>query len=360
VGDPAPDYFLILSVEDSLPFSADVFQFTDSHLNGLMLDTNGIQTDTASGDRQLGVCSHCYAYLPRSSMPHFAPANKLYHGHLPDKICDLTWIEERVCAIYLNTAVVTHLHQSSDPSQPTFHGNTCAHEMNVSLTAAVLLRVPSDVNDLLSVVFIGSRRFKPEYLGNMYRIRKSKVWRFLHWLKAYNQLYAGISLDRSAVELYPEDGYLPGIENRVVHDRESIVGDIFGEETAGLSKYPAELLTSSGAPESEPPSVMIEKIGVTDPESDRAPSRLFTAAALRNLVPNGSDLPNLVLHRGSTAVPEYNNPDLIPKMFTTFTTLFLTVAIEITLYLFYNEIPSNKIPRSPGASRGLAPRAATM
>ncbi|KAF9642668.1 hypothetical protein BDM02DRAFT_3105368, partial [Thelephora ganbajun] len=58
-------------------------------------------------------------------------------------------------------------------------------------------------------------------------------------------------------------------------------------------------------------------MGVTDPECDRTPGRLFTATALRNLVPDGSELPDLVLHRGSTAVPEYNNPDLIPGMYPT-------------------------------------------
>ena len=63
--------------------------------------------------------------------------------------------------------------------------------------------------------------------------------------------------------------------------------------------------------------MMLEKMGVTDPECDRMPGRLFTATALRNLVPDGSELPDLVLHRGSMAVPEYHNPDLIPGMYPT-------------------------------------------
>jgi hypothetical protein len=75
VGDPVPDYFVIFSIEDSLPFLGDEFQFTDSRLNGLMLDPNGIQTDTTSGDIQLCACSHCYdatfcsgeQILPRAS-----------------------------------------------------------------------------------------------------------------------------------------------------------------------------------------------------------------------------------------------------------------------------------------------------
>lgn len=252
-------------------------------------------------------------------MPRFALANKLYRGRLPEEFSDLIWIEERVCAIYSNTAVVTRLYQSSDPSQPAvFHGNTCAHEMNLSSTAAVLPLVPSDVNDLLSVVFIGSRKFRPEYLGNMYRIRKSKVWRFLQWLKAHNRLYANVSLDESAMDLYPEDSYLPGIEDRVICDRKSDTEAVFTEETAGMSEHPAELLGPlPNTSESEPFCVMLEKMGITDPECDRMPGRLFTAAALRNLVPGGSELPDLVLHRGSTAVSEYNNPDLIPGMYPT-------------------------------------------
>lgn len=62
---------------------------------------------------------------------------------------------------------------------------------------------------------------------------------------------------------------------------------------------------------------MIKKTSITDPKCDRIPGRLFTSAALKNLVSDGSDLPDLVLHHGSTAVPKYNNPDLIPGMYPT-------------------------------------------
>jgi len=98
----------------------------------------------------------------------------------------------------------------SDQSQPiVFRGNTCAHEMNVSSTATVLPPAPSDVDDLLSVVFTGSQKFKPEYLGNMYRSRKAKVRRFLKWLKVHNQAHVSISLDKSAADPHPEDGHAP-------------------------------------------------------------------------------------------------------------------------------------------------------
>ncbi|KAH7904331.1 hypothetical protein BJ138DRAFT_1019274, partial [Hygrophoropsis aurantiaca] len=56
---------------------------------------------------------------------------------------------------------------------------------------------------------------------------------------------------------------------------------------------------------------------MTDPECTLLPGRAFTASALRNLAPSSSHLPDLVLHHGSDAVSEYDNPALMPGMFPT-------------------------------------------
>ena len=56
----------------------------------------------------------------------------------------------------------------------------------------------------LGVVFIGMSKFKPEYLGNTYKICKSKVWGFLQWLKVHKRLYKGVSLDERRMVLYPD------------------------------------------------------------------------------------------------------------------------------------------------------------
>ena len=66
-------------------------------------------------------------------MPRCALANNLYHGYLPQEFRDLTWIEERVCAKYSNTAVATRFYQSSDPSQPAIYAKS---------TTTVLPRAP--------------------------------------------------------------------------------------------------------------------------------------------------------------------------------------------------------------------------
>jgi len=100
-----------------------------------------------------------------------------------------------VCSIYQNTAHVTRLYQSTDPKQPTiFHGNTCAHEMNIISTATVLPRTPADVNDMLSVVFVGPGKFNPNMMGPQYHVQKMKIWWFLIWLQKHNLVERAIAL----------------------------------------------------------------------------------------------------------------------------------------------------------------------
>ncbi|KIO16894.1 hypothetical protein M407DRAFT_43823, partial [Tulasnella calospora MUT 4182] len=93
------------------------------------------------------VCDECDSALGRDQVPRFALVNDLFRGVLPDEFSDLTWAEEMVCAIYRTTAHVTQLYStSSKPSDPlVFHGNTCAHDMNVVSTATVLPRTPADI-----------------------------------------------------------------------------------------------------------------------------------------------------------------------------------------------------------------------
>ncbi|KAI5984361.1 hypothetical protein EDD15DRAFT_2309828 [Pisolithus albus] len=156
-------------------------------------------------------------------IPQFALANGLYRGDLPDYFSDLTWVEEKVCAKYCITAHVTRLFHSNDPSQPrVFHGNTCTHDMNIISTASVLPRTPTDVNGYIGVVFLGpSKAVKAEEFGAIFRVRKQKIWAFLIWLVNHNKLYSEIVLDRNCLALYPDDGSLPGVGERIIHDSES-------------------------------------------------------------------------------------------------------------------------------------------
>ncbi|TRM62200.1 hypothetical protein BD626DRAFT_404200, partial [Schizophyllum amplum] len=169
----------------------------------------------------ISLCSECRNSLLAGKLPRFALANMLYRGHLPPDLLDITWIEEMVCSLYRTTAHVTRLFQSSDERAPrVFSGNTCAHDMNVISTASIMPRTPSDVNDMLSVIFVGPGRFCMSMLGqhNMFRIRKAKVLALLLHLQQHNRLYTSIPLDHTVLNLYPEDGTLPGLDDSILHD----------------------------------------------------------------------------------------------------------------------------------------------
>ncbi|KAF8573855.1 hypothetical protein K439DRAFT_1374058 [Ramaria rubella] len=218
------------------------------------------------GGTRVFLCPECYASLNRATMPRFVLKNCLYRGILPDQLNDLTWVEEMVCSLYRNTAHITHLYESTDPSQPrVFHGNTCAHEMNIVSTAQCLPRMPADINGMLSVVFVGPGKFDPEKLGNVFHVRKMKIWSFLRWLKTYNILYQDIPLDEYIMNQYPDNGILPGLCESVISDINVNTNSIFQEETAGFTDHPTDVFRNDCDTSS---SVLLKKMGVSGPEGD--------------------------------------------------------------------------------------------
>jgi len=89
-------------------------------------------------------------------MPKFALANVLYYGQIPSHFADVTWVKEMVCACHRYTAHITQVFQSNDPSSPkVLHRNMCMHEMNTVSTTTILPWTPADMNNVLSVVFVG-------------------------------------------------------------------------------------------------------------------------------------------------------------------------------------------------------------
>ncbi|KIO21672.1 hypothetical protein M407DRAFT_80103, partial [Tulasnella calospora MUT 4182] len=176
-------------------------------------------TTLNSGQSCVNLCEDCHESLNKGKMPRFALANGLYRGVLPDEFRDLTWVEEMVCSIYRTTAHVTRLYQSSNPADPlVFHGNTCAHDMNVVSTATILPRTPTDIVGQLSVVFVGPRKLKPEALKSVFRIRKAKVWHFLIWLKQNNALYHNLPLSIENLDMYSEEDIPAGLTDATIID----------------------------------------------------------------------------------------------------------------------------------------------
>ncbi|KAL1690788.1 hypothetical protein GGG16DRAFT_55089, partial [Schizophyllum commune] len=203
------------------------FVFGISGLDGLLLDKHGVILDyphpraPSRTAPALQLCGECSASLLRNKIPRFALANNLYRGVLPSELQDITWVEEMVCSLYRTTAHVTRLFRSADERSPrVFTGNSCAHDMNIVSTASVLPRAPDDVNNMLSVIFVGPGKFRMSMLGcqNMFRFRKSKAIALLKYLHSSNRLYHHIPMDYSIFDKYPDDDTFPGLDERIILD----------------------------------------------------------------------------------------------------------------------------------------------
>ncbi|KAJ3933314.1 MAG: hypothetical protein NXY57DRAFT_876436, partial [Lentinula lateritia] len=168
------------------------------------------------------LCRSCCGSLQRSVMPRLALNNFLYRGELSEDLQNVTWVEEMACAIYHTTAHVSRIYGSSDAADPLqLHGNVCAHPLNICSVAKRLPWSPADLNDLITVVFVNKTKLQPQDLQKLkpYFVRRSIIRMLLFELCKYNRLYAGLySLDNSTLSLFPEDGLLPGLEERIIYD----------------------------------------------------------------------------------------------------------------------------------------------
>ena len=189
------------------------------------------------------------------------------------------WVEEMACSLYRTTAHIARIFGSSSETDPLqMRGNICAHPMNLFKNATTLPWAPSDLNDLISVVFVGPRKLRPEELCKLtpYVVRKPKIAALLSFLCTHDILYAGLPpVSENVLDLYPDDGILPGLGESIVYDHESNPEFMFEEETFGFDDHPASLTDDK--------DLFLEKSGLYDTESTTVPGRHMTSSALRNI-----------------------------------------------------------------------------
>jgi hypothetical protein len=300
-------------------------------LDNMMLCREGIHMEQGS-QLKVDVCQDCVLSLvpkhskkdPIPMLPKYALANKLYLGQLPDMLKDLTWVEEQVCALYRSTIYVYQLYHSDNPQDPYLaKGNSCAHPQNTVSTARVLPRTPTDVAGCISVVFTGpnNKTIPTAALKNIFRVRKSVIREFLGWLKTNNPLYKDVEISEANLAMYGNDGddiSLPGIDRRVIVNNDNDADRLFESETAGFETHPAGVDDRAVKfPDAlQRDDVFIENTGTYDADGITIPHRHSLASGLRNFTKSGNT-PDLIIPRGSDAVPEYSNPKLFPGMFPT-------------------------------------------
>jgi Helitron helicase-like domain at N-terminus/PIF1-like helicase len=323
-----PDGHQLLILRADTSFAQDFvapFSLLTPILDGIMLFHAYIDVSLPDRKLNLETCVECSSSLSRQCIPKFSLRNNLYRGVLPDDLKDITWIEEKVCALHRVSADVARLFNAEhDESLPyRLVGNTCAYPTNVPSTARILPRLPADVNGSLTVVFVGSS-FNANKLPPLFRVRRRIIQRFLNFLAANNPLYADVPISEEILAQYPEDGILPLLEESVVFTHAGPNSSILAQETATFDDHltasnPSNSMFSSDLNSATTPEHVIESTGVIDFDGTSFSGLSATATAMFNLVTSFEEQnrPNLVLPRAREFVKDYDNPDLMPGMFPT-------------------------------------------
>ncbi|KAE9398677.1 hypothetical protein BT96DRAFT_754775, partial [Gymnopus androsaceus JB14] len=167
-------------------------------------------------------CQECFSAIRLQKMPRLALNNHMYRGELPDRFRDVTWMEEMAVALYRTTAHVTRLYGVLSTEQDPFqlHGNACAHPLDTVSHATSLPWSPADLNDFISVIFVGPRKLKQTELDKLphFHVRRNVIRDLLQEFRSHNRLYMGLPINEVALSQFPENGILPGLEDRIVYD----------------------------------------------------------------------------------------------------------------------------------------------
>jgi hypothetical protein len=294
------------------------FHFGHPALDHLMVSRYGVKNPDEESNVELNVCNECLNPLKRNTVPRHALMNGLYVGELPDHLKDISWLEEQICALARTGPIEFRLYGSDSKEQPFLaRGNVCVHPQPTVSTANILPLLPQDINEMIAVIFTSSLNKMPENIArHVFRVRKRVIHDFLVHMHATNPLYKDVTIQEEYLNMYPEDGALPGIHERVVVNQVPNASEIFEEETAAFEPHPA---SDSNKSVSEPTSessdkVHIEHMGIYDSDGKSESCRFLKASALRELAP--SERPShLVVPRSPEALSEYANPTLFPKMF---------------------------------------------
>ena len=166
-------------------------------------------------------------------LPRFSWKNNKYLGTLPEEFHDMTLAERQICSLSHAVTHITKIYVSKSTSateddiySTKLHGNVCAFPTNNHRLANHLPNTLADLNNILTVVYIGHRKPKKTNFRYVLRVRKQKVSDYLSYLlthhKSYKELPDSHVLWERLKEL-PEDDVPTGLFEQVA---ESVSNDV--------------------------------------------------------------------------------------------------------------------------------------
>ncbi|KAJ7186906.1 hypothetical protein C8R46DRAFT_879847, partial [Mycena filopes] len=324
---------LTLLRNDDLPPKIWPTSYNFLAYNRAILCSAGLENLDAPGD--MNVCESCENSLGQARMPKFALANWLYYGHeaLPQEVRDAfesASIFERMLVSRVRYNSVSCRFKASD-YDPTIEepeqtyvlrnyrkgvrGNVLVTPLNVGKLNDVLPPPPEIIRDTMSAIFIGSvpptrhtvRKLRPVL------VRKSKVKIMLDFLLEHNPYYAqlqgfrGYSAENLNALFDPqdrgEDEAVPGAVHVGFLPTNDAIESATGDYTPRNVDGSADNISSE---------ILMENVGFTLGDHSPASYRDMKYTALERCLAGKS---YLGYRRGSTMVPDFDNPFLLSMAF---------------------------------------------
>jgi ATP-dependent DNA helicase PIF1 len=153
-----------------------------------------------------GECYRCY--YDKDLIKKFSKENNMDPGDVPEELQGLTQIEEILIAQIFPVISVYCLRGG----QYAYRGNVINFPQDVLEFATRLPRCPSSLD-----ILVVRRRSANNLAFRDFNVRRDKVFRALHWLKANNRYYAEIVIDNEILQSLPNNGpiddQLPQLED---------------------------------------------------------------------------------------------------------------------------------------------------
>ncbi|KAF8123281.1 hypothetical protein EV363DRAFT_1088543, partial [Boletus edulis] len=149
------------------------------------------------------LCNECLRALKANTTPKLALANNMWIGEVPHELAVLTLPEQLLIARHYPRCYVVKLYPRdghiSNPEhlQRGMAGNVTLYNMNTDAIVGMLegQLMPQPVVQLASVLaitYIGQKNLPKSWLKSTFRVRRSKVYDALVWLKTNNEMFKDI------------------------------------------------------------------------------------------------------------------------------------------------------------------------
>ncbi|KAJ6507241.1 hypothetical protein C8R47DRAFT_966770, partial [Mycena vitilis] len=283
----------------------------------------------------MSLCSDCGLSLRAGRMPKFALCNWLYYGReaLPAEVreaFDQSTLFERmlICRVRYNSVSCRFKASDYDPTKEEdaktellrnyrkgVRGNVVVTPLDVAQLNDVLPPSPETIKDTMSVIFIGATAPSRQNISKLrpVLVRKSRVKIMIKFLVENNPHYGHLNGFNGFSEdnlnklfdgtVYPGDEGVPCS----VHIGHLSPNDAVASATADYTRRNVD-----SDPEYFSDDVLMENVGFTVSDESPKSFREMKLVAVQRCL---AGKPFLAAQRGSTLVPDFDNPYLLSMAF---------------------------------------------